>query len=553
MSISEITPAENVPSIHSVIETVPSEVSEEPANTIDDVLNLLRDLDDLRGGENQALADGIQAIRNELGTLSDYVRQEKPPPVPVKDERVVRNERVARSVGSSRDVVDRAGPSPVEPRLIAIPLTPPPMWSRPSSPSSLSDSASFLSSHHSDDVSLMEPDVDVYPDEADEASSIWTSESEISESLESDRSSFISSASYESLTPDDSISTMSPAAPASSASSGQFTVLPPSEDLHISETTTITESSETEGTYMSRSSSPTGSTVSSGTARPTQQPRAGPSIEELPEILDRIRDHIKGLRDGQAAMDDAINEIRDRGMAPSINDKLDNMENMLNDVLASRERTGPPRLGTDSMYSTGSESSSALDRLADRWNEMRGQREDIPTIYMPTPVPARQTLDEQIEALLSSVPSLPAAPVQAPPAFVPLVYRPVARAARPRSASPVSSTYPPDRSTSAPPPESDYPGFDRESFITYHPARSRRLRDRQSYRSGVDSMMSGSMADYPTSAQGGRMPGGRGGRSRARDQADIDFERRMRVLRMQRRGGDGVMNLQNVPTEVGEH
>lgn len=131
--------------MRSDLDTVPSHRSEILSHDINRLLQHLHDLDQTRGLENRDLADNVHAIRDELRDLADYLRgrqSERPPPVPQKDQ------SVGRSSGGS--IGDRGMLGADEPIL----LTPPPV--RVPSPSSVSSSISFMSSHHSDDYSLME-------------------------------------------------------------------------------------------------------------------------------------------------------------------------------------------------------------------------------------------------------------------------------------------------------------------------------------------------------------------------------------------------------------
>jgi hypothetical protein len=120
------------------------------SHDINRLLQHLHDLDQTRGLESRELADNVHAIRDELRDLADHLRgrePEHPPPVPQKDQSVGRSSMAPPQ--SPRDM--RAD----EPML----LTPPPV--RVPSPSSVSSSISFMSSHHSDDYSLME--MESYP------------------------------------------------------------------------------------------------------------------------------------------------------------------------------------------------------------------------------------------------------------------------------------------------------------------------------------------------------------------------------------------------------
>jgi hypothetical protein len=137
VSVSISTPQSNIPSLRSDLDTV-SSVSEPLSRGISRVLERLNDLDRARGMENRDLADNVRSVRDELANLADFLHG-RPPPVPKKDSSLPRS---GSSLGSGRD------------RALAVREPRGPIY--PSSPSSLSSSISFMSSHHSDDYSLME-------------------------------------------------------------------------------------------------------------------------------------------------------------------------------------------------------------------------------------------------------------------------------------------------------------------------------------------------------------------------------------------------------------
>ena len=134
-------PQTNIPSVHTILDTVPSDAgrSEILTHDINRLLQYLHDLDHIRGQETHEIADTVRAIRDELYDLSDHIRRPSEP-------------HLDRSVGESTAI-------PVQQPVVAprpIFLTPPPF--RVPSPGSLMRSDSFLSSHHSDDDILMPPD-----------------------------------------------------------------------------------------------------------------------------------------------------------------------------------------------------------------------------------------------------------------------------------------------------------------------------------------------------------------------------------------------------------
>jgi hypothetical protein len=437
--VSDVTLSSNIPSIHGTLDTIsthaPSEILSHDVNRL---LQYLHDIDDLRGVQNEDIANNVRAIRDELTDLSDFLRSrpavplvEVPPPVPVKD-RSVGQTPLPSPRPSSRPAGPREGSQIAEdvprrrpPHLVPIPVTPPPL--RPSSPSSLSSSISWLSSHHSDDFSLMEEEP--YP-----GSPHWAREGE-SDFSESSSSSPVSL----------------PASPVSPVSellmaSEESPSLPPTPRSSV-----ISSSLPTSGPYMSRTSSPATSTLSSATARPEDA-----SLANLRNLLEYLRGQTAALQEGQEETKNLLTDLRDqRAVAPEMEefgDKLAKIENLLNDLLSrgpSRARMPAP---PSDIYESGSETSSALGRLQQRWDELQRGREEREPLHIHMPIPLRfgPSLDEQLAELLTSGPPLPPPRVQQPPPLVPLVYRPFTGRRRPRSLSPSIDADIPDRPSTFP-------------------------------------------------------------------------------------------------------
>jgi hypothetical protein len=274
------------------------------------------------------------------------------------------------------------------PHMVPIPLTPPP--ERIPSPSSFTTSVSFLSSHHSDDYSLMESES--YPP-AGRSSPSWSSPS--------DEESPPSSESSEE--PDES---------GTSVSSPPY---PPG--------------------------SPTPSTSSVATARPSpRSPPARPSppdttLRNLRDLLDQLRDQTGALWDGQVSTNHMLDDLRGRRAEDQgdLNDRMRNIEDLLHQMLDQVTRQAP-RPPLESIYSTSSEEMSDVESLRRRWDDLTRRRQQ--PIQMPIPVRPGPSLDDQLADLLGAAP--PAAPpvVQPPPPLIPFNYQPAARASRPRSTSP---------------------------------------------------------------------------------------------------------------------
>ncbi|KAF8270085.1 hypothetical protein EI94DRAFT_861064 [Lactarius quietus] len=264
MSVSTSSPRGSVPSIHSNLVTIPSEIApserapieqarsersepERPSVIITDdvnrLLQYLHGVENDRQRDNQGVHDHLGDIQNELRNLADYIHDKDIPQVVQPPVQPPSMQLKDRSVGGSsvvsfrepRGAPDYPSKPPTvtgkaSPQVIAIPLTPPPR--SPRSPSSLSSSISFLSSHHSDDDSLMES-------EPLESEPVETEFFETEPDIPKDSSSPISSSPISYSPPSSSISS----SPSSSASSEILPLTP------------ITRSPPSSGEYLSRTSS----------------------------------------------------------------------------------------------------------------------------------------------------------------------------------------------------------------------------------------------------------------------------------------------------------
>ena len=429
VSVSMTSPRGSTPSVQSDLITIPSErsdrvpserpPSERPSVIItDDINRLLQHLHGLEGDrqrDNQGIHDHLGEIQNELRNLADYIH-EKEVPAPVLPLIQYKD----RSIGGS-SVISLAEPrgapeypeiptvtGKASPRLVPIPLTPPPRGLR--SPSSLSSSISFLSSHHSDDLSLME-----------------------GEPYIPEPSSPTLSTSISSSPPSSSI----PSSPSSSPSSRTLPFTP------------ISQSPPSSGEYLSRTSteatrrafaSPTPSVVSSATVRPAAPGIDRDALNRIRDVLDAVKAQTDALRDGQLSTNDVLDELRQRCPMPQDNtelvERLQRLEDLINRLADAQRRARAPT-PEESLFDSGSDTSTAIRRLRERWERMRGEP---PTLLAPTPLRPRTSLDDMMAELLRP-PQAPAlAQIQPPPAFVPLSFRPDARGPRPRSASPTLPT-----------------------------------------------------------------------------------------------------------------
>ncbi|KIL66558.1 hypothetical protein M378DRAFT_368201 [Amanita muscaria Koide BX008] len=108
----------------------------------------IRGYNDVRGQESKEIVDTVKALRDELQGLSEYSRRTRPPNIVRIVERPIApspRPMESRSVGGSTEITGLRHSSPEE--------VPESVGTRASSITSV---GSFLSSHHSDDLSLYE-------------------------------------------------------------------------------------------------------------------------------------------------------------------------------------------------------------------------------------------------------------------------------------------------------------------------------------------------------------------------------------------------------------
>jgi hypothetical protein len=153
--------------------------------------------------------------------------------------------------------------------------------------------------------------------------------------------------------------------------------------------------------------------------------------------LDGVKAQTDDLRDGQLWTTNVLDELRQRGPPDNteLTERLQRLEDLIN-RLAEAQRHPRAPTPVESLFDSGSDISSTIRRLRERWD---GLRQEPQTLIAPTPVRPRTSLDDMMAELLR--PPQPTAPhIQPPPAFIPLTFRPDARGSRPRSASPTLLT-----------------------------------------------------------------------------------------------------------------
>ncbi|KAG1873070.1 hypothetical protein DFJ58DRAFT_409903 [Suillus subalutaceus] len=401
MSVSVTTPHEDVPSIHSVLETEHTHTHTEQTIThdIDRLLHHIQEIDQFRGQETQEIAENVRAIRDELYDLSEYVRTrlvvERSPPVPTRDT----------SVGGSSVPSTPRGPRP-RPGLTLVEMSPPPM--HPSSPSSPSSVMSFLSSHHSDDdLSLLETEVEAQTVERSYSISrepSWPSSSSSSSSP---------------VTPSEISSSEPSPGPSLSATSSSSPTPPPS--------------------------SPTPSTASTTTVRQ----RDSITIETLRDMLISLREQTTALWEGQMSTNHMLDELRETRSGPldttEFNDRFQAIEVLLRQLIDRRVETERPvhiQPPSESISDVGTDVDA--EDFQQRWQDWTRLLRDRVPLAAPQPRRARGNLDDELLALLQAPPPQVPIGVQPPPALIPFAYQPAVRPPRSRSTSPIlrPSTYP---------------------------------------------------------------------------------------------------------------
>lgn len=528
------TPRGDVPSIRDSLLTVPSEPSRSPSHILTHDVNVLlrhlHELEETRGPQIQEILENVRTIRDNVVELMEdrqsrevvvehvrEVEKELPPPVPMKDSAVGGSSEVS----SARSAVPRRiapGPLPTytqrpstTPRLIPIPVTPPPMRKRLASPDTLTETMSFLSSHHSDDFSLMESET--YPDRAPSPS--WSSPS---------------------------------SSPASSPVSSVSVPLP-QESTSVSSVSPESSVSYEDTRYLRPPASPTPSSTSSATARPIPPP----DVLRLRELLQDVQHQVSALGAEQNSTNHMLDDLihRPTGTDMDTQNRLYRIEEIVQRILDQLAQPAPapapiptpgpaPSIQRDDMsesYTSSSHVSSAIARLQEAFRT--GFGDEPPPLHMPRPMPAGPTFSELLAQTLATEALPPRSPIQPPPALVTLQFRPGARAARPRSASPTFETTLPDRAQTVP--------ITRPVVFSESRSRPQRVPHRRRQAAAPSSIAESTpyippVVPIPAPGTRVRTPGPGTAPPPPDNGDDIDMEREVRNLRSQRRPdqSDGV-------------
>jgi hypothetical protein len=357
MSVSISTPHSDVPSIHSDLETAASRGrSEILGHDMNRLLQYLHELNQARGQDHEELAGDVRAIRDELGDLSDYLHtRDIPPPVPQKD---LKNQSIggASVISSDRPLGPRGGMTPMS-------LSPPPMAVRaPASPSSIQSGLSWLSSHDSDDYSLMESEPYPVPWQQPQGS-------------ESDSSSSPPSS------PREPPSRVPPLSPVPSVSSSEVTVRD-GPSLRALRDILDAIRNQTDGL---RNEQVATNRRLDGLAEP---------VPELNGKLNRLEDLLQNV----------LEQIRPREGLPPVE---------------------PPVSERPESFLQGSDMSD-LDSLRRRWDELTRARQEQQGPAQPTPVRPGPNLNDMVADMLAAGPQIPPPGVLQPPPLALLVHQPFA-------------------------------------------------------------------------------------------------------------------------------
>ncbi|KAG6890494.1 hypothetical protein C0992_000986 [Termitomyces sp. T32_za158] len=427
------------PSLTTVIsESVPTE--RDLSRDIDRIADDLRQYDIARGVENRELADNVQALRDELRDLSDYLHRSPPhPPPPVLPQLV--DERVQGNVPISTLAPNDHALSPA---------------------TSHASIGSYLSSHHSDEDLLdSEPWRNSSPPWHTPTPTYISSDAS-SRSSPQDVAPSVHSYPYPALPatrlPASLPATPLPATPLPAtplpatplpATPLPATPLPatplPATPLPLTPRSVTSLpaapplSASPLATSPPPSSSPSDSspTSSSSSSTPTPRPWRVPTPPDLSGPFNEIRDRLNALWDGQNTTNHLLDTLQDR--VPPVDNELQDRLRRIEELLRVREdHSGRGEVHYPQPSLSPVSSGTGLSELEYR----------IHNFPLPAPVPTRQgppLIDRLEEILATSVP-LATPVIQPPPEHVPIQYtrREV------RSISPISIVDLPRRSESAP-------------------------------------------------------------------------------------------------------
>ncbi|KAM6501107.1 hypothetical protein JOM56_004121 [Amanita muscaria] len=382
----------------------------------------LRGYNNARGQEGKEISDNVKALRDELQDLSEYLRSTPPPNVVRIIERPVApgpRPMESRSVGGSTEITALRYLSPEGvPESIGAALT---------RASSITSVGSFLSSHHSDDLSLY-------------AASLMPPISDIETEFE-DESSFVSSSEV----------TESEVMPATPVQIMPPTPIPPPEIM------------------------PTPSTRSS--FQPTRSPPGVPLVSiDWMAPLNAIREQLDSLTDEQAATLRKMDSLRapEYPEIPAMHDKINRVEDLVRGLIQKFESqppqpvmvpvpmhlptTVPPEPRPPSRAATVHDLPAEPDRTSLTDSEESSLIRRIESdLLAPRATQTAPSFAEQLQEILSStahgVPSV----VDRPPPLNRFRYEPLEGGTRPRSASPASLESILQRGLSAPTVADEFP------------------------------------------------------------------------------------------------
>jgi hypothetical protein len=129
-----------------------------------------------------------------------------------------------------------------------------------------------------------------------------------------------------------------------------------------------------------------------------------------------------------------LDELRQRHPQDNMElmERLQLLEDLINSLAEAQRHPRAPT-PVESLFDSGSDISSTIRRLRERWE---GSRQEPQTLIAPMPVRPRTSLDDMMAELLRPPHPPASAQIHPQPASKPLTFRPDAHGPRPRIASP---------------------------------------------------------------------------------------------------------------------
>ncbi|KAJ7057023.1 hypothetical protein C8F01DRAFT_1153102 [Mycena amicta] len=403
-SVSISTPRGNMPSVRSLLETVPPEG--EPSTqgvTLEYLADELHRLADARGVENQEISGNVRSLRNELRDLANYLH------------------RPASEISDMPSPMMPAPPSPVA----AAPsqptfhyLDPPPSQPPSEAASSLrrwpssATTMSYLSSHYSDDDMPSPYPDSPYPNALPDIEEESRAGSPMRHSRPSTPREELPQMTGRPFQPDSPPSSSS----SSSSSSSAPTVRPPPDlgDLRDA-INRLSDAAASHGRLLDE-------------VRGTVDQI--PLAPDYRALLNDLKGRVDALGEGQTSTNHMLDRLREGQPDAALHDRLRRIEDILQSLVDQPRE--PPRPFTI-LEDPGSDYTSSDGSSLSIVPRERPEGPSAPLQPVPTTAPAR-TFAEQLDDLLSNADSAgPPQPAERPPAIHPFIYEVEGRGLRPRS------------------------------------------------------------------------------------------------------------------------